>query len=415
MGRNMGTRQLNRLSAKAVASKTRPGLYCDGGGLYLQVTASGAKTWIFRYRSPVTLKLRDMGLGPLHSIGLPEARERAAAQRSALLNGLDPIHAREEGNRRRAAEAAKAVTFSQCAASYVEAHKPRWKSEKHADQWTNTIATYAEPVIGSLAVQEVDTGLVLKVLEPIWSEKTETASRLRGRIESVLDWAKVRGYRSGENPARWKGHLNQLLPNLSQKHRVTHLTAMPFSEVGDFIASLRQMPGVSARCLEFTILTAARTNESIHAKPEEFDLSNATWTIPASRMKAKKEHRVPLASRAVEIVKEMLKSERSHVFPTARQDKPLSNMAMLTVLDRMNIDVTVHGFRSTFRDWAAERTAFPHEVCEMALAHTIGNAAEAAYRRGDLFDKRRKLMETWAEFVSLPRVDDTVIPFKQAA
>ena len=415
MGRSMGTRQFNRLSAKAIAFKKQSGLYCDGGGLYVQLTPSGSKTWIFRFRSPFTHKLRDMGLGPLHTVGLPEAREKAAAQRKTLLDGLDPIEAREQERQRKAMEAVKAVTFAQCAASYIKSHKAGWRSVTHAEQWTKTLESYADPVIGPLPVQNVDTGLVLKILEPIWSTKAETASRLRGRIENILDWAKARGYRFGENPARWKGHLNQLLPALSKKHRVTHHKAMPFPEVGVFVAKLRALSYLSARCLEFTILTAARTNEAIKAKPEEFDLTNATWTIPASRMKAKAEHRVPLSVRAVEIVREMLKLEQDYIFPSPDKGKPISNMAMLTLLNRMQVEVTVHGFRSSFRDWTAERTAFPHEVCEMALAHTIGNAAEAAYRRGDLFEKRRKLMDAWSDFINAPRLEGAVIPMRNAA
>jgi integrase len=415
MGRSMGTRQLNRLTAKTVSTKRKPGLYCDGGGLYLQVAPSGNKSWIFRYHSPLTQKLRDMGLGPLHSVGLSDARDKAAEKRSLILSGLDAIQVREEENRKRAVEAAKTVTFSQCAASYVEAHRPGWRNEKHGDQWENTIRTYCEPVIGALPVQDVDTGLVLKILEPIWASKSETASRLRGRMESILDWAKVRGHRSGENPARWRGHLNQLLPVLAKKDRVTHHEAMPFPEVAAFVSRLRVLSGVSARCLEFTILTAARTNEAIKATLEEFDLENATWTIPASRMKAKKEHRVPLSPRAVEIVRDMVKLTSEHLFPSTLKGKPISNMAMLKLLERMEIAVTVHGFRSCFRDWAAERTAFPHEVCEMALAHTISNQAEAAYRRGDLFEKRRKLMDSWADFINTPRLDGAVIPLKHAA
>ena len=250
MGRNMGKRQLNRLSAKTVASKKLAGLYCDGGGLYLQVTPSGTKTWIFRFRSPVTQRLRDMGLGPIHSVGLPEAREKAAAQRRALHDGLDPIEAREQETQRKATEAAKALTFSQCAKSYIGSHKPGWKNSKHADQWANTLETYAGPVIGPLPVQGVVTGLVLKILEPIWSKKSETASRLRGRIESILDWAKARGHRSGENPARWKGHLNQLLPVLCKKSRVIHHKAMPFAEVGPFVSKVRELSGATARCLQ---------------------------------------------------------------------------------------------------------------------------------------------------------------------
>jgi len=411
-------RQLNRLSARTIASKKQPGLYCDGGGLYLQISPSGdrvSKTWIFRYTSPITKKLRYMGLGAVHVVTLPEAREKAATQRGLLSRGIDPIQARDEEIQRKVAESAKAVTFAHCAARYIESHRPKWRSEKHAEQWTNTIETYANPVIGPLPVQDVDTGLVLKVLEPIWATKPETASRLRGRIENILDWAKARGYRRGENPARWKGHLSQLLPSLAKKERVKHYGAMPFSEVGEFVARLRGLSGIAVRCLEFTILTAARTNEAIKAKPEEFDLNAATWTIPASRMKTKKEHRVPLSSRAVQIVREMLALKKDFLFPGAKPGKSISNMAMLKLLDRMNVNVTVHGFRSSFRDWAAESTHFPAEVCEMALAHTIPNAAEAAYRRGDLFEKRRKLMEAWCDIVNTPCADGAVIHIRQAA
>jgi integrase len=415
MGTNMGTRQLNRLTAKTISTKQTPGLYCDGGGLYLQLAPSGSKSWIFRYRSPLTQKLRDMGLGPVHSVGLSEARDKAAAQRSAILSGLDPIEVREGESRRRAIEAAKAVTFSHCAASYIESHRPSWRNEKHGDQWENTIKTYCEPVIGSLPVQDVDIGLVLKILEPIWATKPETASRLRARMENILDWAKARGYRSCENPARWKGSLNQLLPAMAKKDRVTHHKAMHFPKVSEFLSRLREMSGVACRCLEFTILTAARTNEATQAKPEEFNLDSATWTIPGARMKSKKEHRVPLSPRALEIVREMFDLKKSYLFPGRKQAKPISNNTMLKLLERMNVEATTHGFRSSFRDWAAERTSFPHEVCEMALAHTISNAAEAAYRRGDLFEKRRKLMDAWAEFVNTPHLEGTVIPMREAA
>jgi integrase len=382
--------------------------------LYLQVAVGGTKAWIFRYQSPLTKKPHYMGLGALNSVGLPEARDKAATQRSLLSQGIDPISAREEELRRKAAEAARAVTFAHCAAAYIESHRAGWRNTKHAEQWTNTIETYANPVIGALPVQAVDTGLVLKILEPIWASKPETASRLRGRIENILDWAKVRGYRGGENPARWKGHLNQLLPALAKKHRVTHHTAMPFAEVGAFVAKLRDIPGVVARCLELTILTAARTSEVINARSEEFDVDAATWTIPGSRMKSKREHRVPLSPRAVAIVRETL-DQGDYVFPASQRTKPISNMAMLTLLDRMKVNVTVHGFRSSFRDWASERTHFDHQTCEMALAHTISNAAEAAYRRGDLFAKRRKLMDAWADYINTPQQDGAVIPLRSAA
>jgi len=424
----MGQKQLHRLSARTVATKRLPGLYGDGGGLYLQLAPRGSKSWVFRYRSPLTKKPRYMGLGSYPDVPLATqphpviegekiegARDKAARQRSLLLSGLDPIEARDEEARRREIEAAKAVTFSQCATSYIESHEPGWKNDKHADQWTNTIKTYCDPVIGALPVQAVDTGLVLKMLEPIWASKSETASRLRGRIENILDWAKARGHRAGENPARWKGHLDQLLPALAKKSRVVHHKAMPFSDVGAFLFRLRALSGVTARCLEFTILTTARTGEAINAEAAEFDLENATWTVPAVRMKAKKEHRVPLSPRALAIVREMLDLKGDCLFPATRSRKPISNMAMLQLLDRMEVDVTTHGFRSSFRDWAAERTAFPFEVCEMALAHTIPNAAEAAYRRGDLFEKRRKLMAAWAEYLNTPQQEGTVVPLRSAA
>jgi integrase len=411
----MGKRQLNKLSVRTIQTKKLPGLYGDGGGLYLQIAKTGTQTWIFRYQSPITKKLRYMGLGAIHAVGLPDAREKATVQRGLLSSGLDPITARKEEMQRKATEAAKAVTFAQCAKSYIESHRAGWSNEKHAEQWENTIRDYCEPVIGSLPVQDVDTGLVLRILEPIWASKPETASRLRGRIENILDWAKARGYRSGENPARWRGHLNQLLPTLAKKGRVVHHKAMPFSEVPGFVSKLRTLTGTPARCLEFTILNVSRTNEAIKATPEEFDLDNATWAIPASRMKAKKVHRVPLSPRAVEIVQEMLKLKKDWVFPSTHKGKHISNMTMLSLLERMEIVVTVHGFRSSFRDWAAERTNFPHEVCEMALAHTIANAAEAAYRRGDLFEKRRKLMEAWADFLYTPRLEGAVIPMRNAA
>ncbi len=411
-------RQLNRLSSRSVATKKLPGLYADGGGLYLQLAPSGdkiSKTWIFRFRSPVSKTDRYMGLGPLHAVTLPEARDKATAQRGLLSQGIDPIAARDKELQRKAAEAARAVTFAQCAKLYIESHKAGWRNAKHADQWTNTIETYANPVIGTLPVQDVDNDLILKFLEPIWTAKPETASRVRGRVEAVLDWAKARGYRTGENPARWRGHLDMLLPRLSKKGRVKHHTAMPFSGVPAFVSRLRTIPGAAARCLEFVILTTARTSEATNAMPEEFDIANATWTIPASRMKAKVEHRVPLSPRALEIAKELLEQKAGCLFPGPRTGKPLCNMAMLQLLDRMEVHVTTHGFRSSFRDWAAERTAFPHEVCEMALAHTINNQAEAAYRRGDLFEKRRKLMDTWADYVNTPAKDGAVIPMRQAA
>jgi integrase len=415
MGGNMGIRQLNRLTAKAVAQKTKAGLYCDGGNLYLQVTPSASKTWVFRFRSPLTHKMRDMGLGPLHSVGIPEARERAAMQRAAILRGLDPIEERDRAKRHNALAAAKAMTFSACAISYIASHRAGWRNAKHADQWQSTIATYCGPIFGSLPVQDVDTGLVVQVLEPIWATKAETASRLRGRIENVLDWAKVMGYRTGENPARWRGHLAYHLPKLAKKSRVQHHKAMPFVEVPAFVTSLRAISTTVSRCLEFTILTAARTSEAIHAQVEEFDLREATWTIPATRMKAGREHRVPLSPRAAEIVRQSLSKGQRFLFPGVSARKPICNMAMLYLLARIGIPFTVHGFRSSFRDWSAERTDLQREVCEAALAHTISDAAEAAYRRTDLFDKRRILMERWAAFIDASPQEPAVIPIRIAA
>lgn len=415
----MVKRQLNRLSARTVATKSKPGLYADGGGLYLQVDKRPngvSKAWVFRYLSPITKRERYMGLGAIHAVGMPEARTQAAAQRGLLSQGIDPIQARDEEQRRRQAEAAKSATFKFCAEAFIDLHKAQWKNAKHEYQWNQSLKTYAYPTIGETPVHEVDTDAVLKILEPIWTAKQETASRLRGRIEAILDWAKVKGYRSGENPARWRGHLAMSLPTLKKRGRVKHLKAMPFQELPAFMVKLREMNGMAARCLEFTILTAARTNESTKGLPHEVGLADAVWTIPGSRMKAKVEHRVPLSGRALEIARSLMKEDQPCLFPSPRSTgRPISNMAMLQLLDRMGVDVTVHGFRSSFRDWASERTEFQHEVCEAALAHTINNQSEAAYRRGDLFEKRRKLMQAWDDFVNTPPKEGKIIPLKNVA
>ena len=389
-------RQIGILSAMAVNKQTKPGLYADGGGLYLQVTESGAKTWIFRFM--MAGKRRDMGLGPFHTVGLAEARQAAAECRKLKLQGIDPIAKRQSEQLAARAEVAKVNTFKQCAEAYISAHEPAWRNAKHGSQWRNTLTTYVYPVFGELPVNAVDTGLMMKVLEPIWATKTETASRLRGRIEMVLDWAAARKYREGENPARWKGHLDKLLPARSKVQKVEHPAALPYEQIGTFMKALREQEGVAARGLEFQILTAARTGEVIGAVWDEIDLENKVWAIPASRMKAGKEHRIPLSLAAVSLLKAMQKlSVSAYVFPGGKKDKPLSTAAFLATLKRMKRpDLTAHGFRSTFRDWAAEKTDFPSEVAEMALAHTVGDKVEAAYRRGDLFEKRRALMEAWA-------------------
>lgn len=391
-------RGIQRLSALQAERAKKAGYYADGGGLYLQVTVSGAKSWLFRFM--LNGRAREMGLGPLHTVSLAEARIKSADCRKQLLEGIDPIEARKAARNAAQLAAAKSITFEQCADAYITAHRAGWKSTKHADQWTNTLKTYAYPTFGSLSVANVDTTLVMKCLEAIWTKKPETASRLRGRIECVLDWATVRGYRQGENPARWKGHLDKLLPARSKVAKVEHHAALPYAELGSFMKALRAQEGVAATGLEFAILTATRTSETLNATWNEFDLDAGIWTIPPERMKAGKEHRVPLSARALEILKAMKAIEQSdYVFPGARVKRPLSNMAFLMTLRRMGRhNLTAHGFRSTFRDWAAEMTAYSHEVAEMALAHTVGDKVEAAYRRGDLFEKRRRIMEDWATY-----------------
>ncbi len=406
------TRQMLRLTPREVVAKKKPGYYPDGGGLYLQVSEAGSKSWIFRFA--LNGKERQMGLGPFHTITLADARIAATDCRKLLLRQIDPIDARDADKTRQALQDARSITFAECAAAYIRAHRSDWKNAKHAEQWTNTIETYCGPIIGALPVQDVDTGLVVKVLEPIWTAKPETASRLRGRIESVLDWARVSGYRAGDNPARWRGHLDNVLPALKKKQRVKHHPALPFDQMGAFMESLRAQEGTAARALAFLILTATRTGEVIGAKWDEFDLDAKLWTIPAERMKAGKEHRVPLSPQAVAFLGKPPPSLSDYVFPGQKAGKPLSNMAMLELLKRMDRgNLTVHGFRSTFRDWASERTNYPREVCEMALAHTVSDATEAAYRRGDLFEKRRRLMLEWAKHCDTIQKKGQVVALKR--
>jgi len=397
-------RTIGRLTALKVDKAKRAGMYADGGGLYLRVTNSGTKNWVFRFM--LNGRPRWMGVGPLHTIGLAEARNRAAGFRLQRHDGVDPIESRRAERLQGRLDAAKAVTFKECAARYIASHRAGWRNPKHAAQWEATLATYAEPVIGGLSVQAVDTALVLKVLEPIWTVKSETAGRVRGRIESILDWAKVRGCRAGENPARWRGHLDKLLPARSKVRRVEHHAALPYAELPGFLVSLREQEGIAARALEFAILVSARTGEVIGARWCEMDLLDKTWTLPAARMKSGREHRVPLTARALAILKEMQPhrhAEDAFVFPAGKNGRPLSNMAFLMLLRRMGRgDVTAHGFRSSFRDWAAERTNFPAEVAEMALAHSVSDKTVAAYNRSDLFDRRRRLMAAWATFCTAP-------------
>jgi integrase len=410
----MGARSINRLSPVAIKRLTEFGRYCDGGGLYLQIGPGPSRYWIYRYQ--IQGRVRDMGLGPASVLGLAEARALAAQYRLQKVMGLDPIEDRRLKRRQKNLEAASAVSFEECARKLIDAKKPSWRSAKHGDQWLSTLTTYAFPHFGDLAVGTVDTNLVLKALEPIWQKKNETAGRVRERIEAVLDAARARGLREGENPARWRGHLENLLPKPSAIRRVRHHPALPYAEISNFMAALRSLKSTAALAMEFLILTATRTSETIGARWDEIDLPHGVWTIPSSRIKAGKEHRIPLPAPAITLL-EKLHQHRvgPYVFPGMKSGKPLSNMALLKLLGRMGwADITTHGFRSTFRDWAAEQTNFPREVAEMALAHAIENKVEAAYRRGGLFQKREKLMAAWALYCGTARSGAQIIPLKTA-
>lgn len=409
-------RQTGRLNALKVQRTKAKGLLSDGGGLYLQISAAGTKSWVFRYRFQGRTTPRDMGLGAYPDIDLASARQKAQDARKLLADGIDPLDNRRAVEAQERAERAKAMTFRQCGEAFLQAHEGTWRNEKHRYQWRATLEGLAYPVFGSLPVQEVDTSLVLKVLEPIWTTKHETATRLRGRIETILDWAKARGYRSGENPALWRGHLSNILPRISRTRRVVHHPALPYANIGAFMAELRKQNGIAALALEFVILTAARTSEVLGTVWSEIDLANKVWTIPANRIKAGKEHRVPLSPRALAILKEMKTIKRGDfVFPGRSQKSGLSSMSLLMLLRRMEYrELTVHGFRSTFRDWCAECTNYPRDVAEMALAHAIGDKVEAAYRRGDLFEKRRRLMDEWAKYCGTVTKAGEVVPLRKA-
>jgi integrase len=336
----------------------------------------------------------------LPKVGLADARKKAAEQRLLLVDKIDPIERRKAERGAKKIEAARAMTFDDCAAAYIKAHEAGWRhAKKHHAQWTNSLTRYVSPVCGSLPVRAVDVALVMKVLEPIWTTKPETAVRVRGRIEAVLDWAKVRGFRDGDNPARWRGHLSNLLTPRPKLRAVKHYAALPYLEISSFMSELRSHHGVAAAALEFLILTAARTSEVIGARWGEIDWATRMWTIPASRMKGAREHRVPLSSAALAILDRMKARGGEFIFPS-ESGRGLWTMALLKQLKRMGRnDITAHGFRSTFCDWAADLTDFPSEVAEMALAHAVSDKVEAAYRRGDMFEKRRRLMDAWAEFL----------------
>lgn len=407
-------RKANEMAAVQVARLKKPGLHFVGGvdGLALQVLPKGGRTWILRMT--IGSKRRDMGLGGFPDVTLSGARELARIARAKVKEGIDPI---DEANAKQSllrAKQAGILTFDQCAEKYIEAQEAKWQNPKSPAQWRNTLCTYASPLIGRLQVRDVTLAHVSAILEPIWHTKTETASRLRGRIEAVLDWATVRGYRDGLNPARWKGHLDKLLAAPGQIAKVENHPALPVSEMGTFMFNLRKASGTGARALEFTILTAARSGETRGATWSEIDLEAAVWTIPATRMKMKKEHRVPLSDAALDVLRKLPRNDESELVFTAPRGGMLSDMTLTSVLRRMGVPAVPHGFRSTFRDWVAERTNYPRDVAEMALAHAIGDKVEAAYRRGDLMTKRTRLMAEWAQFCSCVRPEGVVIPLRQA-
>lgn len=400
------------LSAIEVGRLITPGYHRVGGvaGLILQVTETGARSWILR--ATVGGKRRDIGLGGFPDVTLAGAKEAARAARLKIKGGIDPVQDARAQRSALAAARASAMPFTDAAAKYIAAHESGWKNAKHGAQWSATLETYAFPIIGKIVVADIETAHIMRVLEPIWTTKTETASRLRGRIESVLDWATVRGYRKGDNPARWRGHLDQLLPARNKVQKVEHHSALNYKELSGFILALRKQAGMGALALEFAILTAARSGEVRGATWAEIDTDTAVWTIPASRMKAEKEHRIPLSDAVLALLAALPRMAGTDlIFPNTKGE-PLSDMALTAVLRRMNVDVTAHGFRSTFRDWAGETTAYPREVIEHALAHQLKDKAEAAYARGSLFDKRRRLMDDWAKFCATVATAASVTPIR---
>lgn len=418
MGQYMGsymTKAINKLTPFTIRNATKAGYYGDGLGLWLQVSKWGSKSWVFRYERQG--KRRELGLGPVHTFSLAEARVKAADLRKLLHDGIDPAADREAKAAAAKLDNAKALTFEQAAKAYIAAHRSGWKNAKHAEQWTNTLTAYAYPLLGALPVAGIDTALVMKVIEPLWETKTETASRLRGRIEAVLDWATVRGHRHGDNPARWRGHLDHLLPERSKVAKVKHHAALPYRQIHAFMVALRSQEGTGARALEFAILTAARSGEVRGATWGEIDLSTNIFTVPANRMKAGKEHVIPLSGAAIALLKAIPRVAGSElVFPNTK-GTALSDATLTAVLRRMKRqDITVHGFRSTFRDWAGETTAHPREVIEHALAHQLKDKAEAAYQRGSLFDKRVRLMADWPDYIDrAPSATADVVQIRGAA
>jgi len=405
-------RVLHGLSDIAVRAKKRPGYVADGGNLYLRVAPGGSKQWMFRFA--LRGRTRDAGLGPYPTISLVQARQEAERLRRLVATGIDPIEARNEEREAARVAAAKAVTFEACAREFIASHEQGWRGPSTAKLWCAALATHVYPVFGNEPVGNVDTTLVLRSLQPIWAETPTMAGRVRSMIESVLDSAKARGLRDGQNPAQWRGHLDHLLPSRRKVRRVHHHPALPFAEIPAFMAELRARDDLPARLLEFLILTASRSGEGRSARWDEFDVEQTMWVIPPERMKGGREHKVPLSPRAVIILEQTARLRLSDfVFPGQSESRPISGISLRRLLHKLRPGVTVHGFRSSFRDWAAETTNFPNHVVEMALAHAVSDAVEAAYRRGDLFEKRRKLMEAWAQYCQRKSASAEVVPLQR--
>ncbi|MQM37690.1 Prophage integrase IntA [wastewater metagenome] len=407
-------KKARELSALEVRRLDRPGLHAVGGvgGLLLRVADTGARYWVLR--TMVCGKRRDIGLGPYPEVSLKRAREEAAEMRAKARKGVDPVAERQAARDALRAAQAATLTFDQCASRFIASKEREFRNPKHVKQWRSTLDTYASPVIGRLPVDHIELAHVVEILQPIWETKTETASRLRGRIEKVMDYATVRGYRSGENPARWKGNLDAILPAPGKLKKVRHHKALPWRDAPAFLAALREREGVSARALEFIVYTAARSGEVRGATWDEVDLDAATWTVPAERMKAQREHIVPLTADAVNLLRALPRmADSPYVFPAVRGGM-LSDMSISAVMRRMDVDATPHGLRSTFRDWVSERTSYAHEVAEAALAHTIPNAVERAYRRGSLLEKRQRLMADWCRFLNEGEPAGEVVGIREA-
>lgn len=406
-------RKSRELSALEVGRMKFPGRHPVGGvaGLLLKVSPTGARSWVLRVM--IAGKRRDAGLGAYPDVTLAQAREKAREARGLIEQGVDPIARKVSAKSALLAARRAETTFEQATRSFIEAKSREWANAKHAAQWESTLKTYAFPTIGRLSVGDVTLTHVMAILEPIWTTKTETATRVRGRIEAVLDWATVRGYREGENPARWRGHLDKLLAKPTKVAKVAHHAALAVDEIAPFMTALRKREGIAARALEFLVLTGARSGEVRGATWSEIDLNNSVWTVPAGRMKAGREHRVPLSPEAVQLLHALPRFAHTDIVFVAPRGGVLSDMTLSAVMRRMEVDAVPHGFRSTFRDWAAERTNYPREVAEMALAHTIESKVEAAYRRGDLFEKRRRMMADWSKFCATAPAPSEVVPINQ--